>query len=118
MGFQQALRAIRHAELLGDKLKLGERFHDGEPVLAKDCVASLKRWSRRDTFGQTLAAAVATRKMQTVNLARPVPVLLLYWTAQPLANGQVTFRNDVYGRDPPLLKALDAPFVFGTRTPA
>jgi murein L,D-transpeptidase YcbB/YkuD len=64
------------------------------------------QWSQ-----ETLAAAVATRTMQTVNLARPVPVLLLYWTAQPLANGQVTFRNDVYGRDPPALAALDGPFV-------
>ena len=60
---------------------------------------------------ETLAAAVATKRMQTVNLARPVPVLLLYWTAQPLANGQVTFRNDVYGRDPPTLAALNGPFV-------
>ena len=60
---------------------------------------------------ETLAAAVATRRMQTVNLATPVPVLLLYWTAQPRADGQVTFRNDVYGRDPPTLAALDGPFV-------
>lgn len=36
------------------KLRDGLKFHDGEPVLAKDCVASLKRWARRDSFGQTL----------------------------------------------------------------
>ncbi len=59
---------------------------------------------------QTLAAAVATKKMQTVTLAQPVPVLILYWTAQPLPDGQVMFRNDVYGRDPPTLAALDGPF--------
>jgi len=47
--------------------------------------------------------------MKTVTLARPVPVLLLYWTAQPTPDGQVLFRNDVYGRDPPTLAALDAP---------
>ena len=63
------------------------------------------RWNQ-----QTLAAAVATQKMQTVNLATPVPVLLLYWTAQPLPNGQVMFRNDVYGRDPPTLAALNGAF--------
>jgi len=63
------------------------------------------RWNQ-----ETLAAAVATKKMQTVNLAKPVPVLLLYWTAQPLPNGQVVFRNDVYGRDPPTLAALNGAF--------
>jgi len=60
---------------------------------------------------ESLAAAVATKQTRTVNLAKPVPVLLLYWTAQPLANGQVVFRNDVYGRDPPTLAALNGPFV-------
>lgn len=59
---------------------------------------------------QTMAEVVATRKMQTVNLAKPVPVLILYWTAQPRPDGQVIFRNDVYGRDKPTLAALNAPF--------
>jgi murein L,D-transpeptidase YcbB/YkuD len=39
-----------------------------------------------------------------------VPVLILYWTAQPRPDGQVIFRNDVYGRDKPTLAALNAPF--------
>jgi len=30
------------------------RFHDGEPVLAKDCVASIRRWSARDSLGRAL----------------------------------------------------------------
>lgn len=34
------------------KLRDGLKFHDGEPVLAKDCVASLQRWMKRDSFGQ------------------------------------------------------------------
>ena len=38
-------------------LRPGLKFHDGEPVLAKDCVASLKRWARRDPFGGLLMAA-------------------------------------------------------------
>ena len=59
---------------------------------------------------ETMAAAVASRKMQTVNLAKPVQVLLLYWTVQPLPDGQVIFHDDVYGRDPPTLAALDGEF--------
>ena len=63
------------------------------------------RWNRA-----ALDAAVATKKTQTVNLARPVPVLILYWTAQPRPDGQVIFRNDVYGRDPATLAALNGTF--------
>ena len=37
-------------------LRDGLKFHDGEPVLARDCVASIKRWGARDPFGQTLLA--------------------------------------------------------------
>jgi peptide/nickel transport system substrate-binding protein len=38
------------------RLREGLRFHDGEPVLARDCVASLRRWMVRDPIGQTIAA--------------------------------------------------------------
>jgi peptide/nickel transport system substrate-binding protein len=37
-------------------LRDGLKWHDGERVLARDCVASIQRWGRRDTFGQTLMA--------------------------------------------------------------
>jgi murein L,D-transpeptidase YcbB/YkuD len=60
---------------------------------------------------EAMAAAIATKQTRTVYLAKPIPVLLLYWTAQPLANGQVVFRDDIYGRDPPTLAALNGPFV-------
>ena len=37
-------------------LRDGLKWHDGTPVLARDCVASIKRWGARDSFGQTLMA--------------------------------------------------------------
>ncbi len=37
-------------------LRQGLRFHDGTPVLARDCVASINRWGKRDSFGQSLLA--------------------------------------------------------------
>jgi peptide/nickel transport system substrate-binding protein len=37
---------------LGD----GLLFHDGQKVLARDCVASIRRWGARDTLGQALMA--------------------------------------------------------------
>ena len=38
-------------------LRDGLRWHDGTPVLARDCVASIRRWGAKDTFGQALLAA-------------------------------------------------------------
>jgi peptide/nickel transport system substrate-binding protein len=38
------------------RLREGLLFHDGERVLARDCVASLRRWMVRDPIGQTIAA--------------------------------------------------------------
>ena len=40
-------------------LREGLAFHDGEKVLAKDCVASIDRWRRRDPFTQVLWPNVA-----------------------------------------------------------
>ncbi|MFV0295444.1 MAG: ABC transporter substrate-binding protein, partial [Hyphomicrobiaceae bacterium] len=64
------------------KLRPGLKFHDGEPVLAKDCVASFQRWSRRDGMGQMILAlqkeisAVDDKTFKLV-LSKPYPKLLL-----------------------------------------
>ena len=41
------------------RLRDGLAFHDGSPVLARDAVASIRRWAARDSFGQELMAATA-----------------------------------------------------------
>jgi peptide/nickel transport system substrate-binding protein len=38
-------------------LRDGLKFHDGTPVLGRDAAASIKRWGKRDTFGQAVMAA-------------------------------------------------------------
>src|SRR6185503_4594390 len=43
-------------------LRDGLEWHDGQPVTAEDCVASLKRWSARDGMGQKLMSFVAELK--------------------------------------------------------
>ena len=58
----------------------------------------------------SIQSVIADGKTRTVNLAKPIPVLILYWTAQPTPDGQILFRNDVYGRDAPTLAALDSDF--------
>ncbi len=35
-------------------LRDGLKWHDGSPVRAADCVASIDRWGKRDPFGQKL----------------------------------------------------------------
>ena len=63
------------------RLRPGLKFHDGEPVRAADCVASVQRWAVRDSFGQLLAAVVEEwrvvddRSFQ-IRLKRPFPLLL------------------------------------------
>ncbi len=62
---------------LRDELK----FHNGEPVLAQDCVASLIRWTGRNLSGQAIAEQVdtwGTRDDRTIKitLKRRLPSLL------------------------------------------
>ena len=61
-------------------LRPGLRFHDDTPVLARDCVASIRRWAQRDTFGQALLSAtddISTADDRTIvfRLRRPFPLL-------------------------------------------
>ncbi len=62
------------------RLREGLRFHDGERVLARDAVASLRRWARRDPFGQALMAAtddLSAPDDRTIlfRLKKPFPML-------------------------------------------
>ncbi len=41
-------------------LRDGLEWHDGQPVTAEDCVASLKRWAAKDSMGQKLMGEVAS----------------------------------------------------------
>ena len=61
-------------------LRDGLLFHDGTPVLARDCVASIRRWAKRDAFGQTLMAltdelSAAGDKRIVFRLRAPFPFL-------------------------------------------
>ncbi len=57
-------------------LRPGLMFHDGTPVLARDCVASIKRWGGRDGFGQALMAA-------TNELSAPDDATILFRLKRP-----------------------------------
>ena len=62
-------------------LRDGLLFHDGEKVLAKDAVQSIKRWAVRDSFGQQMIravheiAALDDRRFQ-IRLKKPFRLML------------------------------------------
>ena len=64
------------------RLREGLRFHDNQPVLAKDVVASIQRWMPRDPMGQMLRGiqselvAVDDRSFRWT-LKKPYPKLRL-----------------------------------------
>jgi peptide/nickel transport system substrate-binding protein len=61
-------------------LRDGLLWHDGEKVLARDCVASLQRWGKRDGFGQRLMSQTGEMKVIddktfSIRLTKPFPVM-------------------------------------------
>jgi peptide/nickel transport system substrate-binding protein len=100
-------------------LRDGLKFHDGSPVRAEDAVASLKRWSARDTMGQLLMtyvkelAPVDDRTFRLV-LNRPYGLVLLS-LAKPSSNVPFVMPRRV-AEIPPTEQITDytgsGPFVF------
>jgi L,D-transpeptidase YcbB len=73
--------------------------------LAERILADPARWNER-----AIETVVQAGKTKNVTLTKPLPVLLLYWTVGIDDAGLVRFSDDVYSRDAPVLRALDAPF--------
>jgi len=64
-------------------LRQGMLWHDGTPVLARDCLASLTRWMKRDAVGATIGARLDVLQApddRTLvwRLKRPFPLLPYY----------------------------------------
>jgi len=62
-------------------LRPGLKFHDGEPVRGRDCVASIRRWAERNAEGATLMARVAEISAPAddrfvIRLQKPYPGIL------------------------------------------
>ena len=62
-------------------LRDGLKWHDGQPVRAADCVASIERWGKRDPLGQKLIEAIGQIQAVddrnfTISLKSPFPLIL------------------------------------------
>ncbi len=85
--FKPQPQMVDHWSVSPDKLsysftlRAGLKWHDGQPVRAADCVASIKRWGVRDPFGQKLMEAVGEIKAVddvtfAIDLKSSFPLLL------------------------------------------
>jgi len=100
-------------------LRDGLEWHDGQPVTAEDCVASLKRWGVRDALGQQLMASVGEMKAVdaktfTIVLKEPFG-LVLEALGKPSSNVPFMMPKRVAETDP--YKQIDdytgsGPFIF------
>ncbi|MFZ7111576.1 MAG: L,D-transpeptidase family protein [Desulfatiglandales bacterium] len=59
------------------------------------------RWRQKD-----IIEVLERGETQIIKILKPIPVYLLYWTAWSDPDGRVHFREDIYGRDTPLIRAL------------
>jgi peptide/nickel transport system substrate-binding protein len=85
-------------------LRDGLVWHDGAPVTAEDCVASIKRWSARDATGQKLMTFVESMtagdaKTFTVKLKEPTG-LLIFGLGKPSSNVPFMMPKRVADTDP------------------
>jgi peptide/nickel transport system substrate-binding protein len=63
-------------------LRDGLLWHDGKPVTAEDCVASIERWSKKDSTGQAMAGFVSryevvNAKTFRIHLKEPTSLVLV-----------------------------------------
>ncbi len=86
------------------ELRPGLKWHDGTPVTARDCVASLRRWQAKDGAGQHLFERVADtpvvdEKTFRIVLKEPYGLLLdaLAKTSTPLC---VMMKAEIAATDP------------------
>ncbi len=66
-----------------------------------------------DWNDQAIQRVLNSKQTRTVFLNEPLPVMILYWTVDPVTDdGKPRFLADVYDRDDAVLAALEEPFRF------
>ncbi len=102
-------------------LRDGLEWHDGKPVTAEDCVASIKRWGAKDSMGQKLLGTTQDLKVvdaKTFQLVLKEPYgLVLQSLGKPSSNVPFMMPKRVAETDPNTqIKGTDVigsgPFIF------
>ncbi len=74
--------------------------------LAEILLNNPEKWNQ-----QNIRNLIDTLKTKKVNLSKPMPVSLLYWTVRFDEKGKIIFKKDVYDRDRAVLDGLNEEFV-------
>jgi L,D-transpeptidase YcbB len=74
-----------------------ENIHELAVLLLDD----EQKWSR-----DAMQTVINERKTRNVTLKKKIPILLAYWTVDLGEDGYVSFKPDVYKRDPVVVRAL------------
>jgi peptide/nickel transport system substrate-binding protein len=85
-------------------LRDGLAWHDGAPVTAEDCAASIKRWGARDSVGQKLmgfvdSIAATDAKTITIKLKSPTGLVMI-GLSKPSSNVPFMMPKRVADTDP------------------
>jgi peptide/nickel transport system substrate-binding protein len=85
-------------------LRDGLAWHDGKPVTAEDCVASIKRWAAKDSTGQKLMTFIAgfdvkDAKTFAIKLKEPTGLVLI-GLSKPSSNVPFMMPKRVADTDP------------------
>jgi peptide/nickel transport system substrate-binding protein len=85
-------------------LRDGLVWHDGTPVTAADCIASIRRWAARDSLGQKVMSFVGSIDAQgpnafTIKLREPTG-LLIFALGKPSSNVPFMMPKRVADTDP------------------
>ena len=91
--FTKARRAFSHG-----CIRVNEPFDLAEVLLGRD------GWTR-----ERIDSQIESEETRTVFLSEPLPILLVYWTAEVDDLGVIHFYDDIYERDAAVLEALDRP---------
>ncbi|MEP1199002.1 L,D-transpeptidase family protein [Tateyamaria sp.] len=113
LGLVKFMFPNEHAVYLHDTNERG-LFDRSERNLSSGCVrleypfefASLLMEGQADWSTERMNAILDSGKTTRIDLDKPVPVLLTYWTAW-VEEGSVHFREDPYDRDTAILEALN-----------
>ena len=97
-------------------------FNKQDRAFSHGCIRTEDKWDllmslmddpdvwNMDKINEILASGETIR----IDLPKPVPIYLLYWTTGVDRKGKGYFIKDVYKRDPAVLKALNAPVKFSS----
>jgi murein L,D-transpeptidase YcbB/YkuD len=115
LGLVKFIFPNEHHVYIHDTPESEEKFFKKERAISHGCIhaqepAALAAWVLRNTPGWNLErveqAMHEGRDNVRVNLASPIPVLIVYQTAVVEENGDIHFFHDIYGHDATLEEEL------------